>query len=152
MPISADQRERLNRLMNERRLELGITWREVAARSGRSYEALRQLRTGPGGVGELASVQYSRALEWEPYSIRDVLAGGDPAVAAMGRPGKDAPLQPECEFERRLLARLAREMPDLPDEAKRIMLQAHRDIGHDDSCRSPAQDGQLEAGLAARSA
>jgi hypothetical protein len=81
MPITPEQRERLDQLMNERRLELGLTWREVAARAGRSYEALRQLRTGPGGINELTAVQFARALSWEPRSILDVLSGGSPATA-----------------------------------------------------------------------
>jgi len=81
MPITPEQRDRLDRLMNERRLELGLTWREVAARAGRSYEALRLLRTGPGGINELTAVQFARALGWQPRSILDVLSDGSPAVA-----------------------------------------------------------------------
>lgn len=84
MAITPEQRERLDRLMNDRRLELGITWRDVAARAGRSYEALRLLRSGAGGINELTAVQFSRALEWKSRSILDILAGGNPEPEESG--------------------------------------------------------------------
>ena len=82
MPITPEQRERLDEAMNKRRLDLGITWRDVASRAGLSYEALRRLRTGDGGIRDLTGAKISRALDWTPESVDAVLAGGDPVPAA----------------------------------------------------------------------
>lgn len=82
MAITQEQREHLDQAMNARRLDLGITWRDVAARAGLSYEALRRLRTGDGGIRDLTAAKISRALEWTPGSVDAVLGGGDPTAAA----------------------------------------------------------------------
>lgn len=68
--------------MNARRLELGITWADVAKTAGVSYEALRKLRSGPFGPRELTDAKISRALGWKPGSIAAILGGGTPAMAA----------------------------------------------------------------------
>lgn len=90
MAITPDQRARLDHLMNLRRLELGITWRDVASRAGLSYEALRRLRTGDGGIRDLTASKISRALEWTSGSVDAVLEGGDPVPAAAAPPAEDA--------------------------------------------------------------
>jgi transcriptional regulator with XRE-family HTH domain len=82
MAITQEQRQRLDQVMNTRRLDLGITWRDVASRAGLSYEALRRLRTGDGGIRDLTAAKISRALEWTPGSVDAVLGGGEPAPAA----------------------------------------------------------------------
>jgi hypothetical protein len=131
MLITPEQRARLDRLMNLRRLDLGLTWREVAARSGRSYEALRQLRTGPGGINELTAVQFSRALEWEPHSLLDIIEGGEPVTAARQEPGRsnEHDLKPECEYEKKIMESAA-----APDQ-KRLIIMGHRKDGHNPWCR-----------------
>ena len=81
MPITPQSRERLYALMEERRLELGLTWREVADRAGLSYEAIRNLRTGPGGMRALSMRRLDAALEWRAGSVQALLAGGDAGPA-----------------------------------------------------------------------
>jgi hypothetical protein len=79
--ITPARRSRLDALMNERRLSLGMTWREVARSAGVSYEAVRAVRRGPGGIAELTARQLDKALQWEPGSIAAIVAGeqGEPA-------------------------------------------------------------------------
>lgn len=75
MPIDPETRARLMDLMEERRLELGLTWREVVDRAGMSYEAIRNFRTGTGGMRELTRRKLSGALEWDKGAVGRVLAG-----------------------------------------------------------------------------
>jgi hypothetical protein len=128
LPISGGARERLDKLMNDRRLELGITWRDVAARAGLSYETLRSARTSDSGMRELTAAQIARALEWEPRAVQRILAGGEPQVAARDRRGipADAPV---CSLERNVLASTV-----LNDEQKAAVIREHRANGHDDDC------------------
>jgi hypothetical protein len=79
MGITPAARDRLDRLMDARRLDLDLTWRDVAARAGLSYEALRALRAGPGGLRTLTMRKLDRGLAWEAGSVRRVvLEDGDP--------------------------------------------------------------------------
>jgi ABC-type nitrate/sulfonate/bicarbonate transport system substrate-binding protein len=86
MDITPEARQRLNDLMDARRLELGIPWREVATRAGISYEALRALRAGPGGTADLTARKIDAALGWAPGSVRAILDGGEPVLVG----GEDA--------------------------------------------------------------
>lgn len=88
MDISPEARTRLDEYLESRRLDLGLTWREVAERAGISYEALRALRTGPGGTSARTLRKVDAALQLEPGSIQRVLAGGDavPAQEPQYRP------------------------------------------------------------------
>ena len=124
MAITPEQRERLDRTMNARRLELEITWRDVATRAGLSYEALRALRSGPTGIRDLTAAKISRALDWEPGSVGAVLAGGEPVNTEVSEHGipADAPL---CSFERVLLTESG-----LDDQTKAEIIRAHRQNGH----------------------
>jgi hypothetical protein len=124
MPISDTARERLDRLMNDRRLELNLTWRDVAARAGLSYEALRSLRTGTGGVRDLTAVQIARALDWAPRSVLDILKGGDPVPAeSQSQIPADAPL---CTYEREILA-----AEGISDDTRLLLIRGHRLNEHD---------------------
>jgi hypothetical protein len=80
MDITPEARRRLAGIMDERRLDLGLTWKEVAIRGGLSYEAVRALRTGDEGNPEpLTLRKIDRGLEWMPGSSRRVLyEGGEP--------------------------------------------------------------------------
>lgn len=77
-PIPSEQRERLSTLMEDRRLALGLSWREVAQRADLAYETVRALRTGDGGVQSLTAANLDRALQWQTGSVERILAGGDP--------------------------------------------------------------------------
>lgn len=79
MEITPEGRSRLDGFMDAQRLELGLTWRQVAARAGISYEVIRGLRTDATGVRPLTLRQLDGALEWVPGSASRVLYElGDP--------------------------------------------------------------------------
>lgn len=78
-------RERLARLMDERRRELGKTWDQVADEAGLTKEGLRGIRRGEGAtIRPLSKAGIERALRWTPGSVEDILAGGDPGIVASG--------------------------------------------------------------------
>lgn len=76
--INPEARKRLAGHMDQRRVGLRLTWREVAEAAGISYEALRTTRSGPGGIAPLTEAGIEDALQWERGSIRRILDGGDP--------------------------------------------------------------------------
>jgi hypothetical protein len=124
MQVSDEARKRLDTLMNERRLELNLTWRDVAARAGLSYEVLRGLRNGTGGVRELTAAQVARGLDWAPRSVLDILKGGDPVPAeSQSQIPADAPL---CTYEREILA-----AEGISDDTRLLLIRGHRLNEHD---------------------
>lgn len=76
------RRERLAELMEERRLDLKLTWREVAVAAGITTETLRQVRFGTAQIQKLTQRGVEDALAWQPGAIASFLAGGDPPSAA----------------------------------------------------------------------
>lgn len=150
--------ERLDSVMNERRLKLRMNWREVAKAADISYEALRAIRKGSYRPTELTARALDEALRWAPGSVYAVLDGGEPTPiqaqaalpqegarrtdsrAATGEAGvrQGAPtLDQELELAARLMAAQVRELGLSPDEAaeawrraqERIAL-SHRPTGH----------------------
>lgn len=81
-------RQRLARLMNTRRADLGMTWREVAERGELTTETLRQVRSGDSDIRELTKRGIERALKWMPGSIDNIL-GGDEALPSSFSIGGD---------------------------------------------------------------
>lgn len=84
--------QRLDALMDERRLELGLRWKAVTEKAGITHQTLLQLRKG-AEVSDLTVANVERALGWEAGSIRAITAGGDPAA----RRASDADPQPAPE-------------------------------------------------------
>ncbi|GAA4059572.1 hypothetical protein GCM10022214_10110 [Actinomadura miaoliensis] len=78
MTSTETSRQRLARLMDERRAELRLTWHEVAERAGMTREGLRRTRTGSGSIRSLTKRGIEDALEWAVGSVDMILAGGDP--------------------------------------------------------------------------
>ena len=97
MPIASQSRQRLAALMDQRRGELRLRWRDVAALSGMSYEGIRAIRNGGGDMRLLTQRGIEDALRWEYGSIKMVLDGGDPQPRAEAGSG----LPPMTEAERR---------------------------------------------------
>jgi transcriptional regulator with XRE-family HTH domain len=64
--------------MNRRRLELGMTWRQVATAAQISYETLRAVRKGETAGGELTLSSIERALRWAPGAFTHIDAGREP--------------------------------------------------------------------------
>jgi transcriptional regulator with XRE-family HTH domain len=93
-------REKLAGLVRERRKALGLTQPQVAERADVSVELVRRVETNRTNVKRAEKIEgLEHALEWEPGSIRAVLAGGMPTdvhrapeePAATPRTGDHAP-------------------------------------------------------------
>jgi len=71
------ERTPLDRYLNHRRVEMGLTWEELAHRARTTPGHLRKVRAGHRPSPQLAS-RIEQAVDWAPGSIRDILAGGRP--------------------------------------------------------------------------
>lgn len=78
--IPPEARARLAEQMEERRLELRLTWREVAEAGGISYEVIRNLRNGRGtGIAPLTARGIDKGLQWvEGHGVGNILNGREP--------------------------------------------------------------------------
>lgn len=76
--ITPEARKRLADLMEQRLVDLRLTWREVAETGDISYEALRAARNGTGDIRRTTQAGIDDGLRWERGSVGRVLAGGDP--------------------------------------------------------------------------
>lgn len=94
-------RQRLARLMDERRSDLGLTWNEVADKAGITREGLRRMRTGTGHIRSLTKRGIERALQWTSGSVDRILAGGEPNIVHEA----SARLSPTDDALERFLAR-----------------------------------------------
>ncbi|CAM3623329.1 hypothetical protein GCM10009799_06170 [Nocardiopsis rhodophaea] len=81
-PAPGSNYDLLDRAMDERRLELGLRWKDVAVRAGTSEQALRDIRRGRSFPRDLTIRRLEETLGWAPGAIRAVLGGGEPPVAA----------------------------------------------------------------------
>lgn len=70
-------RRRLEEGMDERRAELGLRWREVAAAAGLTYEGLRGVRKGPSKIPAFTRRGLERALKWSTGQVDRMLGEGD---------------------------------------------------------------------------
>lgn len=73
--MSEAPRQRLARLMNEQRVKLKLRWTAVADRAGMDESHLRRIRRGEIEITDYAAWQIEEALNWEPGSINEILAG-----------------------------------------------------------------------------
>ncbi len=78
MPNTPEVRRLLGALMEERRLELGLRWQDVAERGGVSLKALHSARTGNASIRPLTQRAIEDGLRWEHGSIQRVMGDGDP--------------------------------------------------------------------------
>lgn len=77
-PIDPEARARLNQAMEERRADLGLKWREVAAAAGDiSTEGLRNIRSGPSGIPPFRRRAVERALQWPRYEVDRILGDAE---------------------------------------------------------------------------
>lgn len=82
MPIESDQRQRLAAVMEDRRLELRLTWQQVAERGDISLRALSSARAGSGDIRPLTRRGIDKGLQWvEGRGVDAILAGHDPQPA-----------------------------------------------------------------------
>ncbi len=70
-----ENRERLSEAMEDRRIELGMSWADVADEARISIAHLRRIRTGHATLTPLAARKIEKGLRWKAGSVRDILAG-----------------------------------------------------------------------------
>jgi hypothetical protein len=125
MPARPARANRLAQLMDERRLQLGLKWTQVAERAGAglSAETLRAIRRGEQAPRPLTRAAIDRALQWAPGSTDRILehdSDGEPepmpdAVqpvtiapedlsGIMRRSDRDGNLKPWAERRRMMIA------------------------------------------------
>lgn len=78
MTTQPEARQRLAALMDERRLDLRLTWQEVAERGSVSLRALANARTGDSEIRPLTQRGIEAGLHWTPGSVAEILAGSAP--------------------------------------------------------------------------
>lgn len=97
MPTGRDDRARLAALMNERRIELGLRWDDVAEAGDVSAETLRVVRRSSAPLRDLTKVGIERGLQWERGSVDRVLAGEE--AVPVSTPGAlDLDIDPDIDF------------------------------------------------------
>lgn len=69
--------QRLDRLMNQRRLELGLRWATVCALAEITTSTLGAVRRGANPPSEFTRNSLDKALQLRPGNIQRILDGGD---------------------------------------------------------------------------
>jgi transcriptional regulator with XRE-family HTH domain len=75
-----DTHRRLVEHLEARRLELRLTWTDLARDSGVTTQTLRQIRAGQAAMRPLTKVALEDALGWARGSIDATLRGGEPTT------------------------------------------------------------------------
>ncbi|MGH3095120.1 MAG: helix-turn-helix domain-containing protein [Streptosporangiales bacterium] len=98
------QHERLDQSIEQRRLELGLDWKDLAASVGIADVTLRNIRRGRNAPSVLNKYRLEDALGWKHGSVDAILDGGDPTDAnAVSDSSRDAPRQlSPAEVSRRI--------------------------------------------------
>ncbi|GAA0637935.1 hypothetical protein GCM10010174_69700 [Kutzneria viridogrisea] len=140
-------RERLALAMNDRRLELGLYWTDVAKRAGMTAQNLLRIRNGEIGLTPLSKRAIDRAMSWEPGRGVDHVLNAMRPVAT----GVDVPafaVAPGDGIEE-LLATWKQVRDTLGEEqADRFIVQALRDrdaVRERDRAAESADDGGRES-------
>jgi transcriptional regulator with XRE-family HTH domain len=100
-----DPRRLLADLMDDRRIDLDLTWNEVADRAGVSAMTLRRIRSGDGVLTRRTQRKIDRALEWQPGSVEGILSGREPSLIEQPDPADDD-LRDELRERHRIDTRL----------------------------------------------
>jgi hypothetical protein len=104
MPEQTQARQRLAAAMDERRLELGMRWQDVAAAGGVSLRAINNARTGDKDIRPLTRHGIEKGLEWAPGTIGRILSGRraprEPLPEAPPLAHEDAALQAILDDDR----------------------------------------------------
>ena len=77
-----DPRQRLGRLVQERRRQLGLSIRAAAERGGVVRNTWASIEEGVRKTADSNWAGVQRALGWVPGSVASILNGGDPEVAS----------------------------------------------------------------------
>lgn len=71
----------LGEAMNQRRIELGLSWDQIADKAQVSTAFLREYRKGRKGARDLTKALLEDALKWRRGSLDAIAAGGQPEPA-----------------------------------------------------------------------
>lgn len=86
MTRPGDHAELLGELINERRLELGLTWDQVTERTGVAASAIREVRKGRATLRDITAAKIERGLGLAPRSIHRLMTGQTTRLALAGEP------------------------------------------------------------------
>lgn len=111
----------LNDALEERRIELDMTWRQVADAAGISLAGLGAIRRGERHPSALTVRRIENALEWTPGSVEAILGGSEPTPVE-SRESVKAEDNPEDEDVEQLMQRVRR----MPREDRRALLRLLR--------------------------
>lgn len=130
MASQSEARRRLAVLMDERRLDLKLTWQAVAEQGDVSLRALAMARSGDSEIRPLTRRGIDRGLQWvEGCGVDNILAGHKPLTATLG------PLLPAAE-------NFARSMGiDPADPADPVILAVRQEVN-----RAELEHGEGVAG------
>lgn len=74
---------RLDQEMNDRRLQLDLTWKQVAERAGITEFHLQRIRSGKAGLTDRAASKIDRSMGWKLGSTKQLYnTGSEPALAS----------------------------------------------------------------------
>ena len=82
--------ERLEAALEQRRVELRMSWRDLTRAADMSYEGLRAIRKGERRPNSVTKARLESALEWQQGSVDAVLAGGQPEPVDASQPKQAA--------------------------------------------------------------
>lgn len=104
---------RLDRAIDARVIDMGISYVELAERAGISDVSLRNYRKGRGNLRPRNQRKLENALGWAPGSIAAILAGDEPAASDGGTESVTAD-------------ELRQEIADLKDEVANLDVKHER--------------------------
>jgi transcriptional regulator with XRE-family HTH domain len=93
-----EPRKRLGVAVRRRRLELGLSERQVVERAGMARNTWAGLESGERRTAEHRFAAIERALDWEPGSVDAILAGGTATPRPTGTPATATPRDEEIEL------------------------------------------------------
>jgi len=131
MQKQSPQRRRLAELMEQRRLELGLTWQQVADAGDVSVRSIHAARTGTADIRPLTARGISTGLRWAPDSVKKILTKREPEPlhpeAAEPASPRESPSPPPLEDARRdVIAALRTLTPGSTPDAVAAEVEAAR--------------------------
>ena len=130
MPTQPEERQELAARMDERRLELGMRWQDVATAGDVSLRAINNARTGDREIRPLTRHGIEKGLRWPPGTIERILSGTPGAAGAAPEAAAGPGLaSPEDDALRQIMddERLPVEMRRAFVALARAMRQANED-------------------------
>lgn len=112
--------ERLDEALDERRVDLDLTWRELADAARMSEPALRAIRRGTYTPSRRTKRRLEQAMNWQPGSIDAIFEGGEPTDVEP----LEALSDDELVMLRDAIRRAVKELGDATDERSRERIEA----------------------------